>query len=58
MSIHLPSFMMILVAVAVASVVFSLLARSLDGFFRGTSDTGAILGLQPERDARIGDLEG
>ncbi|WP_133736258.1 sodium:proline symporter [Halospina denitrificans] len=45
MSIHLPSFLLILVAVAVASVVFAPRARSLDGFFRGTSDTGAAPGV-------------
>ncbi|MEQ6885408.1 sodium:proline symporter [Salicola sp. Rm-C-2C1-2] len=45
MSIHLPSFIIILIGVAVASVVFAPRARSLDGFFRGTSDTGTAPGV-------------
>ncbi|XOZ32609.1 sodium:proline symporter [Halomonadaceae bacterium KBTZ08] len=45
MSIHLPSFMVVLVTVALASVVFAPRAPSLDGFFRGTSDSGTAPGV-------------
>lgn len=45
MSIHLPGFLTILLMVAVASVLFAPRVRSPDGFFRGTSDTGAAPGV-------------
>ena len=48
MSIHLPSFMAILMAVGAASVYFAPRSRTADAFFREHSDQGEAPGLKPK----------